>query len=702
MKKNFITAFIILILTSIVFSSCGKVPRYSRFDVSNYVSYLETPPDYTLGDVLPRNFEFQYISKKEMKNLNKLITKDGNYIWLKIQFIVPEDLRNKEIGLYIGYIRGADVLWINNTAIRQYGEFPPRQNSSGFTAQYFMFTDSMLKQDGLNTILIQVWPDAFASIASKIFISEKPDIFKSAESMTFFNSKITMAFAGVMMVIFFMYLFLFFVMNKDENKFVYLFFSLLNFCTVAFLLPFFISEISWAKPVWLSYNWLIKLFFYGGSLATCYFANSFVITYLRKKDSKAITITRLIMFLFPLIWTFTLKSTKELSSFSPILVLLNTLQFSFSIPLLVQALIKSETRRSAINLFIGFSPVIAGLIIDIILKFGEFSPNLPFFTIYGWQFTLYVFLASLLLRFGNMYKHNSELNTRLSEFNSHLEEVVAMRTKELSEANFVLSKGLETVAHVQKNFLPVKNKMFRGWELSISYNALDSNVSGDLYDYYFTDGILDGVGIFDVSGHGIPAGLMTILAKSIISQHFITGKTQAEPLSNVLEDINKSYIKEKVNVENYITGLLFRFSEFNSKDVCSVEFANAGHPYPLLYSAEENKVIELRQEEEKQYGILGVEGLAVSFPPINFRAAQDDIIVCFTDGLTDCINHRGEDFSKERVIKLLQQYHHESAIMIMNRIMDKLEDFIGNEKLNDDVTVIVLKRTNSKEYIEEI
>ena len=343
MKKNFITAFIILILTSLVFSSCGKVPRYSRFDVSNYVSYLETPPEYTLGDVLPRNFEFQYISKKEMKNLNKLITKDGNYIWLKIQFIVPEDLRNKEIGLYIGYIRGADVLWINNTAIRQYGEFPPRQNSSGFTAQYFMFTDSMLKQDGLNTILIQVWPDAFASIASKIFISEKPDIFKSAESMTFFNSKITMAFAGVMMVIFFMYLFLFFIMNKDENKFVYLFFSLLNLCTVTFLLPFFISEISWAKPVWLSYNWLIKLFFYGGSLATCYFANSFVITYLRKKDSKAITITRLIMFLFPLIWTFTLKSTKELSSFSPILVLLNTLQFSFSIPLLVQALIKSET-----------------------------------------------------------------------------------------------------------------------------------------------------------------------------------------------------------------------------------------------------------------------------------------------------------------------------------------------------------------------
>ena len=399
---------------------------------------------------------------------------------------------------------------------------------------------------------------------------------------------------------------------------------------------------------------------------------------------------------------FSLNSTKKLNSYIPILIVFDSLQFAITIPRLIISFIKKDTRANVLGLLTGFSPVLVGVVIDLILKGGNLSPNLPFFTIYGWQFTLYIFLATLLLRFGNMYKHNSELNTKLSEFNTHLEEVVAMRTKELSEANFVLSKGLETVAHVQKNFLPVKNKTFRGWELSISYNALDNNVSGDLYDYYFTDGILDGLGIFDVSGHGIPAGLMTILAKSIISQHFITGKTQAEPLSNVLEDINKSYIKEKVNVENYITGLLFRFSEFNKKDVCSVEFANAGHPYPLLYSATENKVIELKQDEEKQYGILGVEGLEVSFPPINFRAAQDDIIVCFTDGLTDCKNRHGDDFTKERIIKLLQQYHNESAIMIMNRIMDKLEDFKGNEKFGDDVTLIVLKRVNSKDYIEEI
>lgn len=702
MKKNLLPKFIILILSSLIFSSCKIANKSVRYDISNFVSYMETPPDYGLGQVLPKSSEFIPLEKKDMRHLQKLITKENNYLWLRIQFVLPEELKNKDIGLCIGYIRGADLLFLNNIGIRQYGDFPPKANSAGFTGQYFMFSKSDLKQNGINTVLIQVWPDAFGSISTRMFLGERPDIYSVGERMTFFNSKITLTFAGVMLLIFFMYLFLYIVMKNYENKNIYLFFALLNFYTVHFLLPFFASEISWAKPAWLSYTMLIKIFFYGGAFTTVYFANSFIIAYLHKKDSLWCIITRLGLYILPLFYTFTLSSTKALNDFIPLIIIFSLLQFCFSVPRLVVSIIHKKTRKESLYLIAGFSPVIFCLILDIILKFGKVNPNLPFFTLYGWQITLWIFLGSLLLRFGSMYMHNTELNTKLSEFNTHLEEVVAIRTKELSEANYVLSKGLETVAHVQKNFLPVKNRSFRGWDLAISYNALDNNVSGDLYDYYFTEGCLDGLGIFDVSGHGIPAGLMTILAKSIISQHFLTGLNQDESISNVLKDINKSYIKEKVNVENYITGLLFRFSEFNKKDICSVEFANAGHPYPLLYSASEKKVIELKQDEEKQYGILGVEGLDVSFPPINFRAGQDDIIICYTDGLTDCINKRGEEFSKERIIKIIEEYHEESAIMLMNRIMDKFSDFIGTEKLMDDITLIVLKRVNSKDYIEEI
>ncbi len=701
MKRSVLAAFIILI-TVFTFSACSSNNKTARYDVSNFVSYLETPPEYELGDVLPLTFDFKPLSKKNMSNLIKVLENKDNYIWLKIQFVLPEDLRYRDLGLYIGYIRGADLLFLNNISIRQYGEFPPAANSAAFTGQYFMFSKSNLDQVGINTVLIKVWPDAFGSVATKMYLGERPDIYTASERINFFNAKIILSFAAIMLVIFFIYIFLYVVMKNYENRNVYLFFALLNLNTILFLLPFFLSEILWAKPTWLSYTWVIRLFLYGGSATTIYFANSFIIAYLKEKNPPAIIIARLIIYIIPLIWGFTRTSTKSLNNFMPILYFFASIQFAFSIPRLIKALIDKENRKDAIFLFIGFSPVIAGVIIDSVLKFGNLSPNLPFFTIYGWQITLFIFLGSLLLRFGAMYMHNTELNIKLADFTNHLEDVVAIRTKELSEANYVLSKGLETVAHVQKNFLPSKNRAFRGWDLAISYNAVDNNVSGDLYDYYFSDGILDGMGIFDVSGHGIPAGLMTILAKSIISQHFITGKNQEESISNVLKDINKSYIKEKVDVENYITGLLFRFSEFNKKDVCSVEFANAGHPYPLLYSAAENKVIELKPENEKQYGILGVEGLDVSFPPISFRASPDDIIICYTDGLTDCTNSSGKDFTKERIIKTLQDYHHESAIMIMNRIMDKFFDFIGHEKYKDDITLIVLKRSNSKDYIEEI
>ena len=701
MKKHLLVAFITLI-TILTFSSCKRKPQFIRYDVSNFVTYLETPKEFELGNVLPRTFDFKPLSKKDMGNLVQLLENEDDYIWLKIQFVLPEDLRYRDLGLYIGYLRGADLLFLNNISIRQYGEFPPTENSAGFSGQYFMFSKSNLNQVGINTVLIKVWPDAFGSISTKMFLSERPDVFVSSERINFFNAKITLTFIGIMILCFFMYTFLYIVMKDYNGRNVYLFFALLNFYTAHFLIPFSISEISWAKPAWFSYTMVIRFFFYGGAFSTIYFATSFIIGYLRKKDSLQVIIIRLGLFIGPLIWCFTLDSTVALNNFMKVVILFGFIQFSFCVPSLIKSLIDKNTRKNSVYLIIGFSPVVAGIIIDLILKFGNLNPNLPFFTLYGWQVTVLIFLASLLLRFGAMYMHNTELNTKLSEFTNHLEDVVALRTKELSEANYVLSKGLETVAHVQKNFLPPKNKSFRGWDLAISYNAVDNNVSGDLYDYYFSDGILDGMGIFDVSGHGIPAGLMTILAKSIISQHFITGKNQDESISNVLKDINKSYIKEKVDVENYITGLLFRFSEFNKKDVCSVEFANAGHPYPLFYSAEEDKIIELKPDTEKQYGILGVEGLDVSFPPVNFRAATNDIIICYTDGLTDCTNIDGKEFSKERILKIVKEYHHESAIMLMNRIMDKFNDFIGHAKCSDDITLMVLKRVNSKDYIEEI
>ncbi len=92
MKKNYITAFIILIFTSLIFSSCGRRPHYFHYDVSNYVTYLETSPECVYGQVMPKLLDFKPLNTKDMGDLNKLLEKDGDFIWLKIQFYVPDEL----------------------------------------------------------------------------------------------------------------------------------------------------------------------------------------------------------------------------------------------------------------------------------------------------------------------------------------------------------------------------------------------------------------------------------------------------------------------------------------------------------------------------------------------------------------------------------------------------------------------------------
>lgn len=698
---NFFTIALILVVL-FLFQSCGRPSPY-RMDLSDSVEYCVLPTDSELPQVLFGNPTFKHLDSKDKRHLSSLTDKENGIIWLKITFNIPQQLKNKELALYISELRSASRLFLNNNVIRQYGNFPPHEMSSGFQSQYFIFTRSSLNQDGENIVYIKVWPGVFGSISNTIFLGEQEDIFHHAERNSFFSSRIALVFCGVMFVIFFLYLFLYFVsINTKEIK-NYIYYGLMNFYTIHFLFAIFISEVQWGTIVNISYLWFFKIFFCFGAFSTIYFANAFIISYLQYKASKTNIIIRMIIFTVSIILSFSMPSIESFEKLFPVLLILVIAPFTFSIIKIVQAFLDEKRKPYVISLLTGFTPVIIAVIIDLILHVILKKEGIPFITLYGWQLTIYIFLGTLLKRFGKMYIHNTELKNQLEEFTAHLEDVVTLRTKELSDANSILSRGIETVSHVQHNFLPPKSKIFKGWELAIYYKPLDNNVSGDLYDYYSSDASLDGLGIFDVSGHGIPAGLMTILAKGIISQHFLNGLEYQEPISDVLKEINKTYIKEKVNVDNYITGILFRFSEFNQKGICSVELANAGHPCPLFYNSKEDTVTELKfSDPSQQYGIIGIEGLDVSFPPVSCRMSTNDMIVCYTDGLSEALNINRKEYTKDRIMDFIQKNNKESAQNILDNLVEDLNNYCDGQTQSDDITIVVLKRTNPKDYIEEI
>ena len=701
--RRIIFAFFLSLFCFCVLSCENRGMTFSRIDLSDSVEYLEAPPDYFLGDLMRFQNEFKPLEKKDMGNLIGLLNNKENYLWLRIRFDVPKEFETKDLGLFIGYIHSADRAWLNNSSLRTYGNFPPNVLGAGYQAQYFMFPRNILKQKETNTFLIQIWTGLPVSMSDQIFLAPQMFVAKTAERRSFFNSKIYLCMAVIMLLISTLYMFLYVKMRKFDECRAYLYFGFLVLFSILFLSPFYIAEIPWIKPIFVTYFDLVKWFMCFGAYTAVYFASSFIIYWLRYKEENKVIAIRVGLWFLPLLITLFAPSFSLIIKISKYAFVLVLIQLGFAIPKIFRAFRDNTRRILAVQCLLGYSPVVAGIIFDVIVRIGMRNRNLPFISLYGWQLTIYTFLFYLMSRFAQMFVHSTALKEQLTEFNAHLEDVVAIRTKELSETNFMLSRGLETVAHVQKNFLPKQERTFCGWEIAVSYKPLDNDVSGDLYDYYYTGQNLDGFGIFDVSGHGIPAGLMTILAKSIISQTFSTGIAQNHTVSQILGEINDSYIKEKSNVENYITGILFHFGYFNDNDECSIEFANAGHPAPLLYSKETDKIEEIKIENAAdQYGILGVEGLPYSFPNLQCSMAVNDILVCFTDGLTEAFNSYSEEFGKNRLAEIVRNNAEKSAEDIKQAVMESYAEFVGSQKAFDDLTLIILKRTASKDYLEEI
>ena len=130
--------------------------------------------------------------------------------------------------------------------------------------------------------------------------------------------------------------------------------------------------------------------------------------------------------------------------------------------------------------------------------------------------------------------------------NKNLELLVTQRTEALEKEKNRALQEIDLAGFVQKSFYKVDTSEIKDWDLHIAFKPM-SGVSGDLYIVFITENHLDGIGIFDISGHGIASGLVTMLVKNIIEKEFKKGKKL--PLNNVMEKINDRIIAEKGSID---------------------------------------------------------------------------------------------------------------------------------------------------------
>jgi len=246
-----------------------------------------------------------------------------------------------------------------------------------------------------------------------------------------------------------------------------------------------------------------------------------------------------------------------------------------------------------------------------------------------------------------------------------------------------LQQELEMASIVQKNFYTHDLSDIKEWEV-VYYNEPMASLSGDLFDFFNRQNNLSGLSIFDVSGHGLSAGLVTMLVKNTMEEEFY--ENEEYELEFTMQCINERVRKEKGNIENYLTGILLRFSHGK------IEMVNAGHPLPVIYNAKENSSDFLKCDISKVQGAIGLGDLDFDFQTVEIEADTDDRIILYTDGITEAKNKAMEEWGKERFLASVQASSKLTVQLQMEQIIKDVKTFIGDAPKTDDISIIILRK----------
>jgi sigma-B regulation protein RsbU (phosphoserine phosphatase) len=202
-------------------------------------------------------------------------------------------------------------------------------------------------------------------------------------------------------------------------------------------------------------------------------------------------------------------------------------------------------------------------------------------------------------------------------------------------------------------------------------------VGGDFYDFLQLDSG-DWMGVLaDVSGKGMSAALLSSMVLGALSMEFHS-RTQPQ---EVLERVNR-LLCEKSLPYQFVTLFLFVLNPQGMG-----QFISAGHTPAYLFHSATGKIEELGSNAN----VLGLFDDA-SYESSVFRLDKGDILVVYSDGLTDAENPQGEMFGEERLLKLIRQEAPSGSQAIEQRLLKAIEAFTQSLPQTDDITFVVVEK----------
>jgi len=260
---------------------------------------------------------------------------------------------------------------------------------------------------------------------------------------------------------------------------------------------------------------------------------------------------------------------------------------------------------------------------------------------------------------------------------SLLNEDLLRMNEKLKDAHKIIDDELTQVGEIQSSLLPETLPQIEGYDFGAFYTPAE-HAGGDYYDCIEMSNGYWGLGVADVSGHGIPASVIMAITRAIMRSYTYDIISSSEAVAMVNE-----ILCDNIHTNDFVT--MF-YSVLDSKRG-TINFASAGHNPLLVYDKSEMLVKKI-----SAHGMfLGAFDM-VEYEEGTLELDTGDIVFMYTDGLNEAMNRERDQYGYDQLISKIMMFSSLPVSQMVDNIMEDVRNFTQGHPFEDDITILAFKK----------
>ena len=245
-----------------------------------------------------------------------------------------------------------------------------------------------------------------------------------------------------------------------------------------------------------------------------------------------------------------------------------------------------------------------------------------------------------------------------------------------------LQKEMQVAQEIQHALLPRRFPEIEGYDIATIYRAA-KDVGGDYFDFVQIDEDTLGIIVADVSGKGVPGSLVMTMIRTALRLEARGNLSPADILGNV-----NHFVTDDVKKGMFITIFLITLNSKNR----TISYTSAGHNPMILYRKDSDACYFLNTRG-MPLGISLPEGVTFekSLQADRVKLKKDDMLIIYTDGITEAMNKPGAQYGNDRLIEFIKKNTELSPEEFAKKLDDDINRFTAGAPQNDDITLVVVK-----------